>query len=198
MDPRPDPWTRSLAAGAVGALIGAFGGALIGETLSAGPGALIGLLGGAALFGTGEGITERIRRPGLPKPHAWRIFGAVFFAAALGGAVELAAGEVNAIVFAVLLGLLVSVIGTVGLLSFRSNRIVLGLACGLAVGVVAQLLDDGTPLAIVAGAVALGYRLIGAVWFRGQDLVEVVGERISPEEAELVVPFEAKSRRDGA
>ena len=75
-------FVSGVAAGAVGALIGAFGGALIGETVSPGPGGLIGLAGGAALFGVGEGVTDWMRRPGQPKPHVWRIFGAVFFAAA--------------------------------------------------------------------------------------------------------------------
>ena len=196
--PRGSRRSRALAAGAIGALIGAFGGTLIGDTLEPGAGGAIGLALGAAVFGVGEAATDLARKPAGTKPHAWRIFGAVFFAAALGGAVELSPLDLHPLAFAVALGLAMGVIGTVGLLSFRSNRLVLGIGCGVAVGGVATVVDDGAALALVGGAVALAYRLIGAAWFRGQDVVEFVSERVTPEQAEFVVPFEAKSRRVGA
>ena len=152
------------------------------------------------------------RAPATAKPAAWRIFVAVFFAAAFRGAVELALGAVNATVLGLALGLIVSLVGTVGMLSFRSNRIVLGVACGLAIGAAGELgggeflgrsvtyeaTFKPVPLAIVADVIALAYRLIGAVWFRGADVVEWVGERITPDQAAFVVPFEAKSGRVGA
>ena len=200
---RPDARSRALGAGAAGALLGAFGGVLIGESLYGGQGALLGLAGGALVFAAGEALTDLWRAPATAKPAAWRIFAAAFFAAAFGGAVELALGAVNAIAFGLVLGLVVSLVGTVGLLSFRSNRIVLGVACGLVVGAAAEVfgddvLGDAPPLAVVGAAITLAYRLIGAAWFRGGDVVEWVGERITPEQAAFVVPFEAKSGRVGA
>ena len=204
---RRDARSRALGAGAAGALLGAFGGVVIGGSLYGGQGALLGLAGGALVFAAGEALTDLRRAPATAKPAAWRVFAAVFFAAAFGGAVELAFGAVNAIAFGLVLGLVVSLVGTVGLLSFRSNRIVLGVACGLVVGAAAEvfggeLLGDPVfepvPLALVGAAITLAYRLIGAAWFRGGDVVEWVGERITPEQAAFVVPFEAKSRRVGA
>ena len=192
--------------------MGGFGGVLIGESIAGGHGALLGLTGGALVFAAGEAITDLLRAPATAKPAAWRIFAAVFFAAAFGGAVELAFGTVSATTFGLALGLIVSLVGTVGLLSFRSNRIVLGVACGFAIGAAAEVwsgeflgrpLDvdsafERVPLAIVAAAIVLAYRLIGAALFRGADVVEWVGERITPEQAAFVVPFEAKSGRVGA
>ena len=202
MDEAPQPRgsrrSHALSAGAIGALIGAFGGTLIGETVEPGAGGAIGLSLGAAVYGVGEAVTDLARKPAGTKPHAWRIFGAVFFAAALGGAVELSPLDLHPLVFAVAIGLASGVIGTAGLLSFRSNRLVPGIGCGLAAGGVATAVDDGASLALVGGTVALAYRLIGAAWFRGQDVVEFVSERVTPEQAEFVVPFEAKSRRVGA
>lgn len=211
-NPRRAARPRALGAGAAGALLGAFGGVLVGESLHGGQGALLGLAGGALVFAAGEALTDLRRAPATAKPAAWRVFGAVFFAAAFGGAVELAFGAVSAVAFGLALGLIVGVVGTVGLLSFRSNRIVLGVGCGFAIGAAAEVLGgmllgrslvdepafEQAPLAIVGGAIALAYRLIGAAWFRGADVVEWLGERITPEQAAFVVPFEAKSKRVGA
>ena len=194
---RKDPRTRALAATIAGALIGAVGGALIGGSLDGLRGALLGSAMGALALGTGEGVTDLRRLPGETKPEWWRIFAAVFMASALGGLVAIVFGDVRPIAVGIAMGFAVSLVGTVGLLSFRSNRLLLGLCCGLAVGVAAQFLG-GWPLAIVGGAVALAYRLLGAALFRGADIARTVGERVPTEQVPFVVPFEARTRYVGA
>ena len=60
-----------------------------------------------------------------------------------------------------------------------------------------QALDDGVEPALVAAAVALAYRVIAAIAYRGRELVRVMAEEVPASELRYVVPFEARSRYVG-
>ena len=201
------PQRRSLTEAAVGgAVIGLAAGAAVGgsrgDGLSAGIGAIAGALAGAAA----ETITERGRNPLLRtagrsnpnvKPEWHRIGMAVWLAAALGGLVDLATDSFSPTAFAVALGFFIGIVGTVGLLSFRRNRLLLGLLVGLAVGLPADLLFADPWLAVLAALVALAYRLIGRFWFAGRDMAEVLGERLDRAQVPFVAPYTSRTRQVG-
>jgi hypothetical protein len=65
------------------------------------------------------------------------------------------------------------------------------------VGVLFQTLDGGVEPALVAAAVALAYRVIAAIAYRGRELVRVMAEEVPASELRYVVPFESRSRHVG-
>ena len=192
------PKRRSLGEAVIsGALIGAAAGAAVGATrgdgLYAGVGAAAGALVGAAV----EGSTERNRIPGAPKPiwHRWGM--ATWLAAALGGLVDLGAGPFMPVAFTIPFGFLIGVVGTVGLLSFRRNRLLLGLLAGVVVGVPADFISPDPALALLAALVALSYQVVGWFWFAGRDMADVVGEGLEAAQVPFVAPYTTRSRRVG-
>ncbi|MEZ4503060.1 MAG: hypothetical protein R3C39_10580 [Dehalococcoidia bacterium] len=122
---------------------------------------------------------------------------ATWFAAAIGGLADLALGPITPALFTVPLGLVIGLVGTVGLLSFRRNRPLLGLAVGLVVGAAATPLTDDVSLALLGAIVALGFRLIGRWWFGGRDMVELLGERLEREHVPFVAPYSSPAARIG-
>ena len=61
-----------------------------------------------------------------------------------------------------------------------------------------QALDAGVEPALVAAAVAIVYRVVAALVYRGRPLVRVMAEEVPASELRYVVPFEARSRYVGA
>ena len=68
---------------------------------------------------------------------------------------------------------------------------------GTALGLLFQALDGDVEPALVAAAVALAYRVIAAIVYRGRELVRVMAEEVPASELRYVVPFEARSRYVG-
>ena len=88
--------------------------------------------------------------------------------------------------------------GLLGLLGLRPVKLALGLLVGAVLGALFTALDAGVAPALVAAAVAIVYRVIAAVAYRGRPLVRVMAEEVPAEELRYVVPFEARSRYVGA
>ncbi len=194
---KPSP--REQRAGALigGLIIGAGGGALIGGEMSGSAWAGIGAAIGGPLFGVSELLTMMTRPKGEPKAAWHRIAGAVLFGAMLGAIIGLVFDDPNLIVFGTVIGLVTGLVGLVGLLSFRLNRLALGAVCGAGAGIVAEAVADAPDVAILGAATVLAYRLIGAPLFRGSRHAKLVGEGVRPEDVRFVVPFEAQSKRVG-
>ena len=180
-----------------GAVIGAAAGAAIGGSRGDALGAGIAAVVGALVLAAAEALTEGDKAPGAPKPEWHRIGMATAFAGALGGLVDLATSPFSPTVFAVALGFFIGVVGTVGLLSFRRNRLVLGLLVGLAVGAPAEVISSDPSLALLAAIVALAYRLIGRFWFAGRDMAEVIGEGVVRAQVPFVAPYTSRERQVG-
>ena len=79
----------------------------------------------------------------------------------------------------------------------RPGKALLGLLVGAVLGAMFQALDGGVEPALVAAAVALTYRVIAAIVYRGRELVRVMAEEVPASELRYVVPFEARSRYVG-
>jgi hypothetical protein len=189
---------RSLREAALGGVVmGGLAGAAVGGSRGSALGAGVGAAVGAVAVAAAEVVTERDRVRGAPKPEWHRIGMAVFFAAALGGVVDLTAGSFAPVAFTVPLGLLIGVIGTVGLLSFRLNRLALGLLAGLVVGLVAAVVSGDPFLALLGALVALIYRGVGWFWFGGRDMADVVGEGLDPAQVPFVAAYTSSQVRVG-
>ncbi len=177
-------------AGISGAILGAFSGGLIGWSFAGGQGALVGALAGGLYFGLVEAVTDVRRKPGEMKPLWHRIIGTTLFTAAVAVLISLLVDGPLAI--GLIIGLLVGITG------LGPKKIALGLGVGLVVGLVAQATGDDFNAALIGGAVALIYRLLLLLFFRDSAYLQVTGERVSPEEARFVVPFEAHTKYIGA
>lgn len=175
-------------------MAGAAIGASLGDAIGAGIGAAV----GAAAVAAAEVVTDYGRTPGQPKPQWHRIAIAAFLAAALGGLVDLGAGAFPPTAFTLPFGLLIGIVGTVGLLTFRLNRLLLGLLAGVAVGLPAEILWDDPWLALLAALLALTYRVVGRFWFGGREMIDVIGEGIDPAQVPFVAPYTSDRRRVGA
>jgi hypothetical protein len=171
-----------------GAALGAASGAVLGAAID-GVGAGLGALIGAALYAPAEVITTVRRGPAGPKPLWYRIISSALLMAVFGWLLGLVYDEPFFI--AMVSGALI------GLLGLRPGKALLGLLVGAAIGALFQALDDGVEPALVAAAVALAYRVLAAIVYRGRELVRVMAEEVPASELRYVVPFEARSRYVG-
>jgi hypothetical protein len=171
-----------------GAALGAASGALLGAAIH-GLGAGLGALIGAALYVPAEVITTVRRGPAAPKPLWYRIISSALLMAVFGWLLGLIYDE--PIFIAIASGALL------GLLGLRPGKALLGLLVGALLGALFQALDDSVEPALVAAAVALTYRVVAAIAYRGRELVRVMAEEVPASELRYVVPFEARSRYVG-
>jgi hypothetical protein len=173
-----------------GAALGAASGAVLGDAI-AGVGAGLGALIGAALYAPAEVITSLTRGPAEPKPLWYRIISSALLMALFGWLLGLIYGSDESLVTAIISGTLI------GLLGLRPGKALLGLLVGAVLGAVFQALDDNPEPALVAATVALAYRVIAAIAYRGRELVRVMAEEVPASELRYVVPFEARARYVG-
>jgi hypothetical protein len=174
-----------------GAALGAASGAVLGDAIDGvGPG--LGALIGAALYAPAEVITGIRRGPAEPKPVWYRILSSALLMALFGWLLGLIYGPDEPLLTAIISGALI------GLLGLRPGKAFLGLLVGAALGALFQALDAGLEPALVAAAVALTYRVIAAIAYRGRELVRVMAEEVPASELRYVVPFEARSRYVGS
>jgi len=171
-----------------GAALGAASGAVLGDAID-GVGAGLGALIGAALYAPAEVITSSRRGPAEVKPLWYRILSSALLMAVFGWLLGLIYDEPLAT--AIISGALI------GLLGLRPGKLFLGLLVGAVLGAIFQALDNGVEPALVAAAVALTYRVIAAIAYRGRELVRVMAEEVPASELRYVVPFEARSRYVG-
>ena len=171
-----------------GAALGAASGAVLGDAID-GLGAGLGALIGAALYAPAEVITTIRRGPAEPKPLWYRILSSALLMAVFGWLLGWIYAE--PLFIALVSGALL------GALGLRPGKAALGLLVGGVAGVLFQALDGGVEPALVAATVALTYRVIAAIAYRGRDLVRVMAEEVPASELRYVVPFEARSRYVG-
>jgi hypothetical protein len=171
-----------------GAALGAASGAVLGDAID-GLGAGLGALIGAALYATAEAITSIRRGTAEVKPLWYRILSSALLMALFGWLLGLIYDE--PLFIAIISGALI------GLLGLRPGKALLGLLVGAVVGAVFQALGGRVEPALVAAAVALTYRVIAAIAYRGRELVRVMAEEVPAAELRYVVPFEARSRYVG-
>jgi hypothetical protein len=171
-----------------GAALGAASGAVLGAAID-GLGAGLGALIAAALYAPAEVFTSIRRGPAEPKPLWYRILSSVLLMAVFGWLLGLIYDQPFFI--AVVSGALI------GLLGLRPGKALLGLVVGAVLGALFQALDGGLEPALVAAAVALTYRAIAAIAYRGRELVRVMAEEVPASELRYVVPFEARARYVG-
>jgi hypothetical protein len=174
-----------------GATLGAASGAVLGDAID-GVGAGAGALIGAALYAPAEVTTSIRRGPAEPKPLWHRILTSALLMALFGWVLGLIYGSDEPLLTGIISGALV------GLLGLRPVKAALGLLVGALLGGLFQALDSGFEPALVAAAVALAYRVIAAIAYRGRQLVRVMAEEVPASELRYVVPFEARSRYVGA
>jgi len=171
-----------------GAALGAASGAVLGDAID-GFGGGLGALIGAALYAPAEVITSIRRGAAEVKPLWYRILSSALLMALFGWLLGLIYDEPFFI--AIVSGALI------GLLGLRPGKVFLGLLVGAVLGASFQALDSGLEPALVAAAVALTYRVIAAIAYRGHELVRVMAEEVPAAELRYVVPFEARSRYVG-
>jgi hypothetical protein len=171
-----------------GAVLGAASGAVLGDAIDA-LGAGVGALIGAALYAPAEAITSIRRGAAEVKPLWYRVLSSALLMALFGWLLGLIYDE--PLFIAIISGALL------GLLGLRPGKALLGLLVGAVLGAVFQALGGGVEPALVAAAVALTYRVIAAIVYRGRELVRVMAEEVPAAELRYVVPFEARSRYVG-
>ena len=138
------------------------------------------------------GLTDWFREPGELKPAWWRIIAAAGVLAWFSWLVEVALGRWNPILFGVLSG------ATLGILGARWTKVALGIVTGGFVGwAVGSWLDD-PHLPVVGASVVIVYRTIALGLFRGQPLTEVKGEAVDPSSMPFLVAFAATGPSVGA
>lgn len=154
-----------------------------------GPGAMVvGGLGGAVVLAVTHFVARAMQRPD-EIPALWsRIVMSVALAASFGALLGLTgAGPL-------LVGL---VFGTIaGVLGVRPQKVLLGPPVGLAVGWLLSTLWTGVTAAVVAGATLLVYRCLAAAVFRDAQ-VQLLAERVAPDQLPFVVPLTAQTRYVG-
>src|SRR5690606_26108279 len=173
---------KAWGAAIAGLIYGALLGAAIGASFSGGQGALLGALGVGLYAGAAEAITDLRRKPGQMKPLLHRIIGHVLMGAAFGALVSAVFGP---LVTGILTGFFF------GLMSLGPRRLLLGVVMGIVLGLIASqgLIVNG---AILGGLVALTYRIAEIIFFRNAEPFQLAAERVPPEEARYVVPFESR------
>ncbi len=187
---RSDPGRRLRDALIWGVLLGAAGGAVLGDAID-GVGAGVGALIGAVLYAPAEAYTTARQGPAEIKPLAQRILGSALFMSLLGWLLGLVFGTDAVVLTAVVTG------GLLGLVGLRPVKLALGLAVGVALGLALDAAGGFEPT-VVAALVTVAYRLIAAFAYRNRPLVRVMAEEVPADELRYVVPFEARSRYVGA
>lgn len=172
-----------------GAALGAGSGAVLGDAIGLGAG--LGAVIGAALYAPAEVVTSMRRGPGSVKPLWYRILSSALLMAVFGWLLGLIYGPDEPLITGIISGALL------GFLGLRPGKAALGLLVGTALGLLFQALDGEVEPALVAAAVALAYRVIAAIVYRGRELVRVMAEEVPASELRYVVPFEARSRYVG-
>jgi len=174
-----------------GAALGAAAGAVLGDAIDGvGPG--VGALIGAALYAPAEALTSMSSRTAEPKALWYRILSSALLMALFGWVLGLIYGTDEPFLTGILSG------AFIGLLGLRPLKAALGLLVGAVVGAVFQALDSAPEPALIAAAVAVAYRVIAAIAYRGRPLVRVMAHEVPASELRYVVPFEARSRYVGA
>jgi hypothetical protein len=181
---------RVVDAAVWGVVLGAASGAVLGDAID-GVGAGLGALVGGALYAPAEVITSIGRGPAEPKPLWHRILSSALLMALFGWLLGLIFGPDEPLLTAIISGALIGVLG------LRPRKALLGLLIGAVLGTLFQALDGQIEPALVAAAVALAYRVIAAIAYRGRELVRVMAEEVPSSELRYVVPFEARSRYVG-
>jgi len=199
-------------AGAIGGLAGAALTAHRGRTAI-----VTGVLAGAAGLGAAEAVARATQRPG-EIPALWsRIVMSGALAAPLGWAADRVGGVggtggVGPVPVAAAAG------AAAGALGLRPQKVVLGPAVGVAVGLgLARLWRAGQPAAgtraagtreagpdlagrvpgaVAAAAAVVGYRVVSALVFRDPQ-VSLLAERVKPASVPFVIPLASKGRYVG-
>lgn len=168
-----------------GFIIGAAGGAALGGSLD-GVGAVWGALIGGVAVGVSEAVTDARRSRGMLKPLWNRILSSVFIAAIIGWLVGLVLPDWSPVVYGAGFGLLFGAFGA------RLQKLLIGLAVGLVVGLSLEALYPEAAPPVVAAFVALAYRVVAAVVYRGRPQVKLMAESVAADDVEYVVPFAAE------
>jgi hypothetical protein len=183
---------RIISAGISGGLLGAIGGALIGASFGGSSGVLPGAVTGALVIGLAEAITDAHRKPAQLKPLVHRILVATFIGAAFGALLGLVFSWMSLIVMGLIIGLLSGAFG------LRLKSLGIGFVVGIGLGVAAEIYFPSLNPAILGGLIVFFYRVLSALIFRGQEVVQFNAERVPASEIRYVVPFEANSKYVGA
>jgi hypothetical protein len=189
--PRRSRRARIIDALVWGAILGACSGAVLGAAID-GVGALAGALAGAALIAGVETAMRASLRPGRQPPLWSRILASGLLMALLGAALGLVYGDGHPLLTAILSGAVISLLG------LRPLKLLLGLAIGVAGGLLAQALDAHAAPALVAAAVTVAYRVVSAIVYRNRPLVRIMAEEVPASQLPYVVPFEARTKYVGA
>jgi hypothetical protein len=177
-------------ASAIGALAGAALTAHRGRTAIA-----AGVLAGAAGLGMTEAVARATQRPG-EIPALWsRIVMCGARAAPLGWAADRVSGGLGPVAVATAAG------AAAGALGLRPQKVALGPAAGVAIGLgLARLRRSGSrgrvPGAVAAAAAVVGYRTVSALVFRDPQ-VSLLAERVKPADVPFVVPLASQRRYVG-
>jgi len=182
-------------AGAIGALAGAALTAHRGRTAIT-----AGVLAGAAGLGAAEAVARARQRPG-EIPALWsRIVLSGALAAPLGWAADRVGGNdgvggMGPVPVATAAG------AAAGALGLRPQKVALGPAVGVAIGIgLARLRRAGrrgrVPGAVAAAVAVVGYRTVSALVFRDQQ-VSLLAERVKPADVPFVVPLASQRRYVG-
>ncbi|HEY6891989.1 MAG TPA: hypothetical protein VI300_29575, partial [Solirubrobacter sp.] len=156
-------------------------GAVLGAALDVSPG--VGALAGAVVWAPAEALSTLRQGVAQPKPLWARVIASGLLMALFGALLGLFLG---ALPTAIVAGALVGAMGV------RPLKLLLGIAVGVAVGL---LLDEP---ALAAGVTAVVYRSLSAFLYRKRPLVRIMAEAVPADELLYVVPFEARSRYVGA
>jgi hypothetical protein len=166
----------------VGVIFGAAGGAAIAGAVQ-GLDWRYGAVVGAVTLGLLTGWADASRTPGQTQPLFVRLSAAALIAASFGAVLEWLLPDWSAVVPSVLAGALT------GLIGFRVEKILLGIAVGVVVGFGFDSVWPATGWAIPVSVTVVVYRLLAAFIWRGRDQLRIVGEQVSPELERFVVPF---------
>jgi hypothetical protein len=181
-DARP----RENKPGSVGfsAVIGALSGLSLTSRWGVGAMAIGGIVGALVLAGT-DAVARARQKPG-EIPALWsRIVMSSALAAIVGWALGRLFGA-GPVVVGLVLGALT------GALALRPQKVILGPLLGVAVGWVLAKVWADVPAAVVGATTVLVFRTLSAAIFRDAQ-VELLAERVKPEELPFVVPLEART-----
>jgi hypothetical protein len=174
--------SKVVAAGLTGVIIGAAGGAAIAGAV---PGLdwRHGAVVGAVTLGLLAGWADASRTPGQPQPLFVRLYAAALIAASFGALLEWLLPDWSAVVPSMLAGALI------GLIGFRVEKILLGIAVGVVVGFGFESAWPETGWAVPVSVTAVVYRALATYIWRGRDQLRIIGEQVPPELERFVVPF---------